>query len=269
MKAKDKAIKLLRLAQDQAGTPEGESAQAMAEAILEKHGLTIEPEDLEEEEEHGPDRVFFEENEERIDWREMLLVTLCDIAHGGVVVPIWGHDGQWQLWVLVDEDVDTKLLRLHYQYLCSHIERLIDWKQTRAIQHHDPDRRSHHVKSFALGAMAYIGETLLRLLSEEGLDLEFDEDDLPFVYQAAALPAAADEPETNQDLPALFDSFADQVQGAQQIFKEKLPAPYEPTAVPEENIEVFEPSWPHFDEGRRMAALWVREDVLLPEEEDS
>jgi hypothetical protein len=176
---KSRVIKLLRLAKDREGTPEGDTAKRLAEVIMETHGISVEPEAVEFESPPEVAQVIVAEHKERQWWQEMLLVTLCDL-YGGEAVPM--QVGKiWRLYVVVEpeDEVDISQLQAHFDYLCALIKDLRDssaYEFMKAL----PVERENAVSSFSIGAVFRISQLLYSDTVGHTPDLE----QMPFMIRA-------------------------------------------------------------------------------------
>ena len=175
---KQKVIKLLRLADDREGTPEGETARRLAESIMETHGFTVEQEAVDFETPSEIIQALFAEDVERRWWQEMLLVTLCDI-YGGEAVSMSGEP--WRLYVVVEpaDEVDVPRMQQHFEYLCALVRDLCDACATefmRAL----PLERERAVSSFCIGSVFRVSQLLYQDTTGEEPNLE----QMPFMLRA-------------------------------------------------------------------------------------
>jgi len=244
MSTKDKVIKLLRLAEDRAGTPEGATAEAMAHKLMAIHDIEIAEDDVAFE---GPNEVVHHvvaQMEERTWWTEMLLVTLCDL-YGGEAVVIGGPP--WLLHVIVEpeDEVDLPDLQRHYEYLSDIIEDLCHASASdfmRAV----PAERDRAIASFCIGAVYRISQMLYFEEREEELDLE----QMPFMVRALTGSVASP-----QEAKEVFGTEPTQGNLA-HLFETELPPLG--NQVRDDLIEVV-PDWSWYDVGYRNAKVLIKD----------
>lgn len=178
-KLQQKIIKLLRLAADREGSPEGDTARRLAATIMDTHGFTIDPDEIEFGEAQKVAQVLIAEGTERQWWQEMLLVTLCDV-YGGETVPM-SNEKYWYLYIVVepDDEVDIPRLRQHFEYLCKSVHDLVSTSSSEFMRAHAQDREQA-VSSFRIGAVFRISQLLYKDSTGEEPDLEH----MPFMVRA-------------------------------------------------------------------------------------
>jgi hypothetical protein len=229
-KLKQKAVKLLRLAVDRADSPEGDTARRLAEAIIETHGFTVDPDEVTFEDVPEVAQVLFAEHEQRHWWQEMLLVTLCAL-YGGEVVSI-GGEHHWRLYVVIEpnDEVDVPRLQEHFQFLSKLVFDLCDTCATEFMQAL-PIERERAVSSFRIGAVFRISQLLYQDSTGEEPDLQH----MPFMVRALKEGEKDDAVDTLGPV-------------------EKVTSPEEDSkAPPASEIEEVTPDWHWFDCGWRCA----------------
>lgn len=260
MDARSKIAKLLRLARDRDGEPEGDNARRFAEKLMAEHGIEVTDEDLDEDAGPAVDQDWVVEASEPVPWMEMLLVALCDILYGGVVLPMVGPGG-WRLYVVADKgSVDVDALAYHFAYLQHHIEALtVDFEelynQTRTFSASD-----RVLTSFSLGLVYGITEMLFEDI--EGILPK--EEQMPFMYGKALAPGEA------QDEPQALAGMADESGPHHDSFKQQLEASNEvfqhiTEGDRKDEVEI-RPDWHIFEQGRQAAHDHV-DSVVPPESE--
>lgn len=265
-KIKDKILKLLRLAQGREDEPEGQTALETAQRLMDEHGITVEPEDIQEDQGPSMAEQWIVEAPEPIAWIEMLLVALCDIIYGGVVLPMKGPAG-WRLYVVSEEgEVDIGLLSAHFSFLKEQVQILAeDFADVLEAQGQYTD---HRFDSFCLGMVYGITE----ILFEEIEGFEPEAQDMPFtdLYDQKALVAPEqDEEEHPQDveeehaIAPHVDSFKKQVEANNAVFQRICPPSHEPE--PPEDVVDIRPDWGYFEHGRQVAHHHI-DEVFLPDE---
>lgn len=166
---KTRIIKLLRLAKDQADTPEGKTAARLAEKLQEKFGIAIEEDDFEDESPKLTRHWVVSTGEERSYWIEFLLTGLCDNLYGGIAIPFQGPP--WMVAVVGDNEIDVHGLQKHFDYLKTQIE--IEAERKRDLERlyaYDSELIEHRVNSFLYGL---VYEVVGRLQSKtEGIAAE-------------------------------------------------------------------------------------------------
>lgn len=268
---KSKIANLLRLARDPSwvNTPEGANAQGHAQRLMAKHGLTENDFQLSAEK---LDRELFDQYPEPVPWREMLLLTLCEVLHGGVVSPMY-HNGQWQLWVAGD-DVNFTQLRDHYNRLAQRIENVIDikWRHSQYMfSKLPPHVVKRRMEGYALGAMTHVGKAILNYLREDQMR-DLDVSDLPFVVTNMQLQAAQEQAQPRHVDPIeaavakQSGAFERQIDAANEVFQRAVSVPI--TEIPDPDfpdgppMKVLEPDRPSFEEGRAVANRFIGSDVI-------
>lgn len=242
VRIKEKIVKLLRLAEDRKGSPEGDLAQRMAEQLMKTHGVDVAEEDVSFE---GPREVVqhcVAEEDERQWWMEMLLVTLCD-RYGGEAISV--ISSVWRLFVVVEpeDDIDVDVVGCHFQYLCELVNDLRDASASEFMSA-PPAQRDDAISSFCIGAVHHIAQ----MLYEEEKDL----DTMPFMVRALGAAEHHDDFETQPTTSLVVP-----------------PPPWHPpsdldhvhTLPPDDPPEVIEvvPDWKWFDCGYRAAKQLIRQ----------
>lgn len=262
MDARDKVIKLLKLARDRGeDSPEGETAARIAKEMMEEHDIEVDLDASEEQERITTEWLV--EAEEPVPWMEMLVVTLCDLIYGGVVMPMISP-ASWKVYVVSadGDEVDINLLAFHFAYLQQYIERLLE-----PLEAHGSE---HDLKSFSLGLVYGITEMMLM---DQGVE-EPTEADMPFMAPAlAAAPATKTDQGTVTETAIVrqHDSFAATLEDNLDVFRDAQPEPppsadpppTDPTQPPE--VETIHYDWHLFQEGRRTAHRYIP-DPYPPEE---
>jgi len=239
---KSKIVKLLRLAEDRKGTPEGETAQRIADELISVHGVNVGIDDVEFEQPivqhlvaHCPERTW---------WKEMLLVTLCDLYGGEAVTLVYG-DG-YRLHVVSDDALDSDL-RPHFEYLSALIEDLCDASAAEFMRA-TPFERNDAVASFCIGSVHYISQGLYSFERGEWPDLE----QMPFMRRA--LTGTVDHSQDRHEA-----NFASSVTSSLAITSQ-----FEVRHHHEEDEVEVVPDWRWFEAGYRCAERDIIE-VFPPE----
>ncbi len=232
MSTKVKVIRLLRLAEDRAGTPEGDTAQRIAEQLIATHDIQIEDDDIAFEEAPEVIHHLMYEGEQRLWWPEMMLVTLCDL-YGGEVVVMQG--APWRVYVVIEPEdhVELSVLEKHFKYLCELIEDLYHACASEFMKA-VPAERDKAIESFCIGAVFRISQMLYTQERQEQPDLE----EMPFMVRA--LTGTVEEPREVKD-PGLWPPPVPLEMGRQ---------------VHDDLIEII-PDWSWFDEGYRNAKTLI------------
>lgn len=155
-------VKLLRLARDQEGTPEGKTAAKQAVLLQKRHGIQVELEDIEEAMEKSAQLVV---EPEPVAWKEYLGETLatiyrceCDPRWTGV---------SWQLWVHSDEAERVATCLDHFTYLHDQVRNRS--RRIRVRQAHLPKpTQENKEQSYAEGLVYEASRALLRRLGWHG-----------------------------------------------------------------------------------------------------
>lgn len=260
MNARDKVIKLLKLARDRGeDSPEGETAARIAREMMDEHDIEVDLDASEERERVSQEWIV--EAEVPVPWIEMLLVSMCDLIYGGVVMPMLSP-GSWKVYVVsTDEDeVDADLLAFHFDYLKRYMDRLLE-----PLLAHGSE---HDIKSFSLGVVYGITEMML---VDQGVD-EPTEADMPFMAPAlAAAPVEEQQDVVETAIARQYDSFAETLEDNLDVFRDAQPEPplpppsdpHRPSSPPE--VETVTYDWKIFQEGRRTAHRYIP-DPYPPEE---
>lgn len=240
---RSKIVKLLRLARDQEGTPEGDTAGRLAQELIDLHGVTIEDEDTNFDEPIV--QYFITETQQRVWWKEMLLVTLCDIYGGEAVTLV--HGSKFRLHVVTEDDVDE--LAEYFHHLCALVNDLTEMSAAEFMRA-TPFEREDAIASFCIGAIHRISQ----MLYEEDRTLET----MPFMLRA--LNASSESFEEQEDYNTSLDRYG---RNDQFSLRQR-----------EDKIEVI-PNWSWFDCGYRAAFREIHnihppyvEDESAEEDED-
>lgn len=226
-----KILSLLRLAKDQCSTPEGMTARRLAEALMEKHGIS-EDDITEDENTKDVEQDWIVQTEEPVAWMEMLLVTLCDLIYGGMVLPMQGPN-TWRLYIVSDRGtVDTEGLTEHFHMLHDEIEDLLA-----------DEGVPEDTMSYTLGAVYGITEMLYQYLHGRKPTAE----QMPFMFDKAL----AEAPKTGLER---------QIEEANLVFQPKQAAPRKT----DDAVEIL-PNWDVFAKGRRAAHQHIDVDAFLLE----
>jgi hypothetical protein len=210
---------LLRLARDQAGSPEGDTAKKLAESLMDKHGLEVDIDDVER---ADIEQDWIVQVESPVPWMEMLLVSLCDLMYGGTVLPMQTPNS-WRLYVVSDRGtVNLEDLSKHFNELVEDIEDLSRSDVIRTGQERNAD-------SYALGAVYGISEKLYELMLGRAPQPE----QMPFMYDKALSAAEAENPA--------------------EVEQAALAVEAQPRAR-EGFVEIL-PNWPAFHRGRKDARI--------------
>ena len=114
-----KIEKLLRLSQDQEGTPEGETAARLASRMMAAHAIEMASIDLDKEVEHDP--VEKQDMKVRVSvWRRILASTLG--VHCNCQVAYTSHKGFGQFISMYGHRTDIEILRYLYEICERQIE---------------------------------------------------------------------------------------------------------------------------------------------------
>lgn len=116
MALRDRIVKLLRIARDQQGTPEGETAATIAQHLIEKNpGITVDTQNLPEPPPVPMIRAVVATYDQIESWRQHL-VQLVQLLWG--LAGSWGSDGEVvTLYFTIEEDREATLVRAVNYYL--------------------------------------------------------------------------------------------------------------------------------------------------------
>ena len=238
-KIRDRIRKLLATAEDQANTPEGVTAQNIADALSERYSLHVTlPEDT-----PAQKLILLDFQTAPSPWREMLAVTMCHHAYGGTTMPMEGPSG-WLLYVIGD-DIDEDVLRMHYEWLVERISNMLDQLK---LDHLSEEYRAQRFVSFALGIMTHVAQTLAFAFEGKELNVE----DLPFAEQIEEAQKPLDPAERQ------FDSYARMMEERNEVFREAFPPP----VLYRDGMVLIQPDWQVFREGLQHAEHSIGNDVI-------
>lgn len=191
--AVDRITKLLRLARDQEGTPQGSTARKIAEKLMRRHGIEVELEDREEEE---AKLALLSVDPLPVEWKEYLghaltVIYRCEYASR------W-TGAAWNLHAYANEADRVATCLDHFRFIHDQVaakarslERMLARGRIKTEQ-----ERENIVASYAEGLIYAVAESLIRKVGWLG--------QLPFVegpfdlekFNAVTLdPLAVDEPE--------------------------------------------------------------------------
>ena len=154
-----KIEKLLRLSQDQSGTPEGETAARLASRMMAAHAIEMASIDLDKEVEHDP----MEKQDMRVRvsvWRRILASTLG--VHCNCQVAYTSHKGFGQYISMYGHRTDIELLK----YLYDICERQIEAEARRYVNELDEwDRGTKKMlgNNFRRSAVAGLNSKLMEI----------------------------------------------------------------------------------------------------------
>jgi hypothetical protein len=162
----DRITKLLRLARDQEGTPEGKTASSLAKLLMQRAGIVVELMDAEDEESKWSlltTDVF------PVPWKEYLGVTMaaayrCECLPKGTPVA-------WQLWAFSEENDRLSSCRDHYGYVRNQVENRVAMMAARMRLYSLPDDSTETrsmIDSYASGLVFSFSKRLLACLGWEG-----------------------------------------------------------------------------------------------------
>lgn len=231
-----KVAKLLRIAEDQAGLPEGDAARKQAERIAEAAAIDLE--EVHDEEKPITSEVLWVDTMP-CAWAEMLAVVLVRLVYGGSVVPM-RDDRSWSLHV-VDAKDPTALAR-HFNHLSEILDLLVEAWRADVGEGDEP--------SFRLGAMTALTELLYEALGERVPE----QDEMP--YAAAMLAASPTEDGDAKIMEGDAENALERRGGIGELGR---------TGGAGETI-VVQPDWRDFDAGRRYVFREVDAEYVLLEE---
>lgn len=187
----DRITKLLRLARDQEGTPEGKTASSLAKLLMQRAGIVVELMDAEDEESKWSlltTDVF------PVPWKEYLGVTMaaayrCECLPRATPVA-------WQLWAFSEESDRLSSCRDHYGYVSNQVQNRVAMMASR-MRFHPRDDVSKETRSmidsYASGLVFSFSQRLLACLGWEG-DPPFAEDfDMDDFLKKAKDPLSSDD----------------------------------------------------------------------------
>jgi hypothetical protein len=171
--------KLLRLARDQPGTPEGRTAENLANLLMRKHELEVELEDHDVEESMS---ALLTTQPAPVRWMEYLAMTLA-AAYRCSDAPHWTGLA-WQLWIYSDDPLRVSSCQEHYRHLAEQLLNRVEVMRTTDrllyLLHMSKDRYDVLLSSYAQGVVYELSRRLLERLGwsdeppfmEDGFDME-------------------------------------------------------------------------------------------------
>lgn len=168
----DRITRLLRLARDQEGTPEGRTAGNIAQVLMKRAGIVVE---LEEREEATTAMLAVEPLP--VPWKEFLACSIA-AAYRCQFFPRW-NGMCWQIWI-ASEPERVASCQDHYNFLSRQVVNRITMIEASLgyLRRSHPIRYETLVKSYSEGLVYECAKQLLALLGWAGpLPFEqFDQD---------------------------------------------------------------------------------------------